>query len=416
MPYRNRSILTTIIGFLIGCVLYLSFDQSTVYLFLFGGIGYLIGLYLDGVDRKNQIDKYHFTSLNPTEMVFTVTTIPEALIIYSKHRNRTTVLLEYEIKTKPQNFRLSILKNFQEFDFEVTEDSSGTGFVLPIYYPNLNYPSLLLKNTQLNEFLFDIRERGLDFQSAIQKVVPGLLLTPLERSNPYTIMTEKQDYTFSKIFSPPYMKSIDQNSHQKENTPQSSTEKRQPLSESGDLNSSELTDYPNQSSMGQDIRTEDIILDEESSTEPVSVNEDKILNDLLSRENSMMNTSSLPAIPDLTSDEAVKLKGSNNKRFIEFLNNETESEVNEITSSSLKDPLFADKDDNEENYTIKDRDQENTSDNSIKIDYSSLESSDRMDGWQEFNQSILSKIEPRLKPHQPLSEKYNLSDISSQDE
>ncbi len=416
MLSMNRSYLTAIIGFLIGCLVYLSIDQSSIYLFLFGGIGYLVGLYLDALDQKNQIAKYHFTSPNPAEKVFTVSTIPEALIIYSKYKNLTTILLEYEIKTKPQNFRLSVLKNFQEFEFEITEDSSRTTLVLPLYYPNLDYPSLLLKDTQLNELLFDIRERGSDFKNAIQKVVPGLFLSPLDRSNFYSMLTDEPDYTFSNFFTSPNVKNTDINIKQEKDSNVSPLLRKPLISEREESSSSDLVKHPDEPGIEENLSSRAETSEDEEYSEHIFINEDQILNDLLSSEKMKKRTYSLPSTPDLTPDEAIQIKGSNNKRFIEFLNIEGETDIDENPPSSSDEPFSFNKENYKEKYSVDDANSESTGDDSIKIDYSNVESSQSLDGWHEFNQSILSRIESKLKTHHPLSGKYKLSEISTQDE
>ena len=172
----SRSFLTTIIGFLTGCILYLITEPYTTYIFLFGGLGYVIGLILDNSDRKKQIETFHFSSIPTTHEIFYSQEIPEAVVIYSAHENTTSVLLDYRIEAKPEDYRLSVLKNLQEFDFRIIEDSSQTIFSLCIEYPEFNYPSIKETDHKKVGFYYNIKERSNDFQSAIQKLIPGIVI------------------------------------------------------------------------------------------------------------------------------------------------------------------------------------------------------------------------------------------------
>ncbi|MHA2154433.1 MAG: DUF2273 domain-containing protein [Candidatus Hodarchaeales archaeon] len=177
----SKNILTTIIGFLFGYLLYSVIDSSTMFIFLFGGIGYFIGLILDNADRRLQIDKFHFSNIASSHEVFYSDILPEAVIIYSMFDNITTVLLDYKIDAKPEDYRLSVLKNLQEFDFRVIEDSSKTIFSLNIEFPEFNYSTITISETELDKFFYDIREQSIDFQRAVQKIIPGLVLSTIER-------------------------------------------------------------------------------------------------------------------------------------------------------------------------------------------------------------------------------------------
>ncbi len=177
----SKNILTTIIGFLFGYLLYSVIDISTILIFLFGGTGYFIGLILDNADRRLQIDKFHFSNIASSHEVFYSDILPEAVIIYSMFDNITTVLLDYKIDAKPEDYRLSVLKNLQEFDFRVIEDSSKTIFSLNIEFPEFNYSTITNSETELEKFLYDIREQSIDFQGAVQKIIPGLVLSTIER-------------------------------------------------------------------------------------------------------------------------------------------------------------------------------------------------------------------------------------------
>ncbi|MFX0170597.1 MAG: hypothetical protein ACFE9L_01625 [Candidatus Hodarchaeota archaeon] len=174
----KKSWLTTVIGFLIGCLIYLTIESSTLIVFITGGVGYFLGLILDGADIKNQMETFHFTSITPTLQYFHVDDIPEALIMYSLKENVTSVMIDFKVEIKPQNFRLSVLKNLHNFEFRVIEDANKTIFSLSLEYPECNYPDLLATN-QIDNIHFDIQEYSHDFQGALQKIVPGLVLSPL---------------------------------------------------------------------------------------------------------------------------------------------------------------------------------------------------------------------------------------------
>ena len=141
----TRSLLTTIIGFLIGCILYLIIEPYTTFIFLFGGLGYVIGLILDNSDRKREIETFHFSSIPSTHEIFHCSEVPEAVVIYSAYDNTTSVLLDYKIEAKPENYRLSVLKNLQEFDFRIIED-----YFLVMYRISRVSLSLPKKNTTPN--------------------------------------------------------------------------------------------------------------------------------------------------------------------------------------------------------------------------------------------------------------------------
>ncbi|UCE14349.1 MAG: hypothetical protein JSV04_04025, partial [Candidatus Heimdallarchaeota archaeon] len=114
----SRSLLTSIIGFLIGCVIYITIETaSIIMIIIIGGVGYFIGLILDNADIKNHHKSFHFSSIPDTQEIFQPTDIPEALIIYTPKENLTIVSIDFHIKTKPQEFRLSVLKNLQDYQF-----------------------------------------------------------------------------------------------------------------------------------------------------------------------------------------------------------------------------------------------------------------------------------------------------------
>ncbi len=179
----SKSILTTIIGFLFGNILFLVINSNSIIIFLFGGVGYFVGLMLDNADRKLQIDMFHFTNIKSSHEIFYSDLLPEAMIIFSAYDNITTVFLDYRIEAKPEDYRLSVLKNLQEFDFRVIEDSSKTIFSLSIEFPEFNYPLLLSSEKEMERFIHDIKERSVDFQVAIQKIIPGLVISIIKNPN-----------------------------------------------------------------------------------------------------------------------------------------------------------------------------------------------------------------------------------------
>ena len=189
----TRSFLTTIIGFLIGWILYLVIEPSTTFIFLFGGFGYIIGLFLDINDRKKQLEAFHPSSIPSTHEIFHSHELPEAVVIYSIQDNTTSALLDYRIEAKPENYRLSVLKNLQEFDFRIIEDTTQTFFSLCIEYPEFNYSSIREIHKQRTEFFYDIEERSNDFQGAIRKLIPGIVINTVQNPDIFGSETEKGD-------------------------------------------------------------------------------------------------------------------------------------------------------------------------------------------------------------------------------
>ncbi|NHJ01637.1 MAG: hypothetical protein EAX86_05810 [Candidatus Heimdallarchaeota archaeon] len=416
MTLGNRSFLTTIIGFLLGYLFYLSVDQSTIYLFLFGGMGYLVGLFLDGFDRKNQINQLHYASLNPSEEIFTTPNIPEAVIIYSKHENKTTVMLEYQVEAKPPNFRLSVLKNFQEFEFRIIEDSKNTLFNLTITFPNLNFPTL--KEMHLNDFFFDIHERGFDFKNAVQKVVPGLLLTPVVNPNAFSDITETSNYTYSNIFVPSQTEKLSLLSGRKiKPKTEPSSAKELTLNNLDAVVYDEISNYPIRSDIGENEVTKNYAYFPNSTafSTDSTVNETEIIRDLLAKPESNEEPLSSPAeeIPDISPEEALQLKGLNDRKFAEFLNseegeilslnkeqNKSEDEFNELPDDIMSNKILP----------------KDSVPESVKIDFSSLNIPQNAEGLHKFNETILSRINTQLETCKPLSEKYKLLKSNSSDD
>ena len=99
----NYSILLATIGFLTGSLFYLTIDPSLYFLFLFGGVGYFIGVIFDNHDYASNQKNFHLASIPPTHEIFHSVDSPESVIIYSSLDNVTTVFLDFQVKRKPEN-------------------------------------------------------------------------------------------------------------------------------------------------------------------------------------------------------------------------------------------------------------------------------------------------------------------------
>jgi hypothetical protein len=191
----------TIIGFLFGSLLYLTIEPSIYFIFLFGGVGYFIGVIFDSSDYRKQQENLHISSIRTTHEIFHPDELPEGVIIYSSLDNVTSVLLDFQVERKPENYRLSVLKNLQEYDFRVIEDSSKTLFSLCIEYPEFNYPAILNSDIRVKKFLFNIKERSGDFQGAIQKIIPGIILSKVTNpdifGNSCNLIFQNQNFQYS---------------------------------------------------------------------------------------------------------------------------------------------------------------------------------------------------------------------------
>ncbi|WP_455141192.1 hypothetical protein [Candidatus Hodarchaeum mangrovi] len=177
----SRSTLTTIIGFLFGVVIYLSSETGIIIVFLTGGVAYFIGLILEEIELKQQHQFFSFSNLEMSEKIFYPEEIPGAMIIYSFKENRTTVIIDFRVDAKPQNFRLSVVKNLTNFEFRVSEDAFKTIFNLTLDFPNLNYLQLIKNPRQLGEFHLSLKERLEDFKTTLLKVIPGLVISAVSK-------------------------------------------------------------------------------------------------------------------------------------------------------------------------------------------------------------------------------------------
>lgn len=414
----NRSLLTSIIGFLFGCLLYYIADANVVVVLIMGCVGYFLGLILDNADIKYQLETFHFSSIPATQEIFQSGDIPEAVIIYSAKENLTTVSIDFRVETKPQDFRLSVIKNLQEYQFSVLEDASKTIFSLTLHYPECNYPKLLSSVDQKKEFHFDIRERSLDFQNAVQKIVPGLVLSKVFYPDLYGEEKSHSPLGTSERFtrSPPSSSSFPINpfSQTSSFSEKNSNERISPLGSTRSENidrrlvSKELIDYPpspeletkDQSRMASPNHERSPLSEEDEEM----INESKIMKDLL------VSSPIEPKVPDLSPEDVQQLKDHNKQRLETFLNKES----SESSSSSLvsadklasidQEEFSSDQDDesreadNKELINEKTVERESEETNDIRIDYSNLsQSSVEEIGLEKFNQDIVNRINKKIK-------------------
>ncbi|MFX0181883.1 MAG: DUF2273 domain-containing protein [Candidatus Hodarchaeota archaeon] len=336
----KKSWLTTVIGFLIGCIIYLTIESSTLIVFITGGVGYFLGLILDNADIKNQIETFHFTSIPPTQQLFQVDDIPEALIIYSLKENLTSVMIDFRVETKPQNFRLSVLKNFQDYEFRVIEDADKTIFSLSLEYPEYNYPNLLSTN-QTDSLHFDIQERSHDFQKALQKIVPGLVLNPILYPD---LFGEELDEYLQPSSTPPTKPSSSGTDHKHtidDLRDDSSTTSSYSYGFNRKTISQELIDYPKP----EKEKTPQNGSESEKNTDKLqkknSIDESEIMNDLLRSSQTLNETITEPKTPNVHPEDVQELKNLNLKSFGVFLNED--SSLGSPSLSNRSGLLSADK-------------------------------------------------------------------------
>lgn len=416
----NRSILTSIIGFLLGCILYYTAEASTLMVLIIGGVGYFLGLILDNAEIRHQLETNNFSSNPTTQGIFPIDDIPGASTLYSQKENLTTVSIVFQIETKPQDFRLSVLKNLQDYQFRVFEDSSKTSFGLTLDYPECNYPKLLSSAVKNNEFNFDIRERSIDFQNALQKIVPGLVLCQVPYPDFFREETSiSYNGTSQKISrSPPPSSPLNHTSSQPSNFPTntpntSCNSSALPRPKNIDPRSvyRELIDYPpspeletrNQSKFHHKTSTHGLSKNEFSSEEEV-IDESEIMEDLLTSSTNELD------IPDLSPEEAKQLKNHNEKNFESFVNEES----SELLSSSL---VSADKlSDHDRKSSTSDESNENRKANNnesdniltvsgeseetdkVRIDFSTHDTlNDKKTKGDDFESSIVDRIEKKTQ-------------------
>ncbi|MFX0206348.1 MAG: hypothetical protein ACFFDT_10200 [Candidatus Hodarchaeota archaeon] len=282
----NRSILTAIIGFLVGCLFYYVADAGVVVVLIMGVSGYFFGFFLDNADVKHQLD--HFSPLSSSEEIFQSADLPEAHILFSKKENLTTVSIDFQVETKPQTFRLSVLKNLQDHQFRILEDSNKTIFSLTLDFPEINYPKIIDSPDLKKEFHFNIRERSLDFQNAVQKIVPGLVL--------------------SKFVSLDFLGDELLQGYSGQTFPRPS-QLPPPSSTSNSSNGRPEDDYESEFSRSSQATTFE---------ERQIMSESQIMEDLLP------GSSTEPKLPDLSPNEVQQLRDSNQRQLEIFLNDDGE--------------------------------------------------------------------------------------------
>ncbi len=313
----SRSLLTAIIGFLVGCLFYVAIDPNLVIVLILGGVGYLLGLILDNADVKHQLETFHFSSIPATQKILQPTDIPEASIIYSPKETQTSVLIDFFVQTKPQDIRLSVLKNLQENELRMFEDSKKTFLSLTLDYPDFNYPKISPK--QMKDFHFDIHERGLDFQNAAQKIVPGLVLSPLQSTEISAEEEQRLNLGLSSRTSP-QAPPPSPPSPPSDMLPADSTRERvRPPLEEIDRKRifKELITYPPNPELEESEQNE---IKRQYSSKDDEVDESDILEDLFESSDSSLE----PNVPDLSPEDVEQLQNLNQRQLEGFLDEESQ--------------------------------------------------------------------------------------------
>ena len=359
-------ILTTVIGFLVGYILYLVIEPSTTLIFLFGGFGYITGIFLETNDQKRQFEAFHPSSMLSTHEFFHFQELPEAVVIYSAHDNTTSVLLDYRIEAKPENYRLSVLKNLQEFDFRIIEDTSQTFFSLCIEYPEFNYSSIKENHKERTRFLYDIEERSNDFKGAIHKLIPGIVINSIQ--NPdifgYEVSKDNNVFEFSHYSFPP------------------SSPKTNPEEISNESETSQRTYEENEMEIEPE-QFETNSLDNQK-TEKSTITEENILQDLNKPAEGRFNEGMATFFPDQYSSEEIESdsESEGESKKPSFLTAKQIEESQDFIKTKKKDIDF------ETRSSDSRKDKESV--NGI-FDYSSLDSSSSMP-MDTVGQSIMDKL------------------------
>ncbi|MFW9779238.1 MAG: hypothetical protein ACFFE8_10325 [Candidatus Heimdallarchaeota archaeon] len=292
----SRSVLVAVIGFLLGWLLTLYLSLPSLITLILGGIGYVIGLFLDYADTQSQISTFHFTNLNGNIQAYP---LQDSRIHYSPIENVTKVLLFFEVKRKPENFRLGVLKNFADFEYSISEDDSRTLLTVFLEYPEYNY---LREQGSLHHerFLFDIEQKGTEFIAAVDKIIPGTILRRIYY--PSQQGAEEDWHTYGS-------------SHGDHPSSGSGTPAAKPGSSFPPTDTRPVTNPPTHlnnliSVMAQpEDRTE---MPPSNLSTPNSVNESTIMDDLLGE----------PSTPTLPPEEIANLQDSNIRALEAFLNEE----------------------------------------------------------------------------------------------
>ena len=285
-----------------------------------GCVGYFLGLILDNADIKRQLETFHFSNLPATQDVVQSDDIPEAKIVYSPKENLTTVVINFRVDTTPQDFLLSVIKNLQERQVRIAEDSGKTILSLTLDYPECNYPQLSFSASQTKEFHFDIREHSLDFQNAVQKIIPGLVFTSDLQQE------EEGTHDYHGIF-------LDRSSQSPPPSPSSSNTFPKPSNFTTKdvdvrINHADLLrPNPELEAINQDLILQNDITSPQRTSEENQdmIDESKIMRNLLP------SSSIEPEVPDLSPEDVQRLTNHNEGQLDVFLN----GKPLETSSSSL---------------------------------------------------------------------------------
>ncbi|MFX1283110.1 MAG: hypothetical protein ACFFB5_05610 [Promethearchaeota archaeon] len=371
----ERSVLTAIIGFLCGCLFYYVTDASVLMVLVLGSVGYFLGLILDNVDIKHQLETFHFTNLPTTQDRFQLDDIPEAIILYSQKENLTTVLINFQVDRKPQDFRLSVLKNLQGHQFRIIEDSGNTILNLTLDYPECNYTQLLSSLNQLKDFHFNIRERSLDFQNAIEKIIPGLVFTPLLSSDLQREENGTHDY---------HGAFLDRSSQSPPPSPSNNTFPQPPTYTSKKVENRDVIPHLkiNQNNNSQNTIPSSPRTETESKKRHNVMDESKIMEDLLP------DSSYDPQIPDLSPEEIHQLRKYNERQLEVFLGENPLETSNLVTADRLASV------DQERINEIKTAERGD----SVKGDFSNLNHSTKeKTRLNQFDLNIIKRIDEKTK-------------------
>lgn len=380
----SRSLLTSIIGFLIGFIIY----PDTIFLLLCGGVGYFVGLLLDNADVKNQLDSFYYNNVHATQDVFQPDDIPEAVIIYSRKEKKTIVQIDFRVDSKPRDFRLSVIKNFQEFDFRISEDANKTTFSLLLDYQDYNYPQIVLLDDQRTELHFDIRERSKDFQTALQKIVPGLRLTIVAYPD-----------LFREIGIDDSMRSLGSDFQLPPSSPSSIRpefdDRRSSSIVKDQTNENELQNDGHSEQMNETEASEVVVSELGEPSSSKEIDGSAIMDDLLGKQEqkqssiNVITPESSPDFPNVSPEDVKQLKDMNAKTLKSFLDEDsppspttTLKTANELKNDST---LIA----NESEVADQDEDS-----GKVKIDYSSmLNSSEENKILDNFTNHFVSSLD-----------------------
>ncbi|MFX0125729.1 MAG: hypothetical protein ACFFAE_19060 [Candidatus Hodarchaeota archaeon] len=363
----ERSVLTSIIGFLCGCLFYYIADANVFLVLIMGCVGYFFGLILDNADIKHQLETFHFTNLPTTQDYFQPEDIPDTNILYSSKENLTTVVINFQVDTKPQDFRLSVLKNLQGHQFRIVEDSGKTILNLTLDYPECNYPQLSSSANQTKDFHFDIRERSLDFQNAVQKIIPGLVFAPLLYSDLQQEESTKGHGTF-----------LDRSSQSPPLSPSNNSFPQPPTYTSKEVPRLNI----NQKNSLQNTTPSSPRTETESEEIYNVIDESKIMEDLLP------SSPSEPQIPDLSPENIQQLRKHNERQFEVFLSENPLETSSLVTADRL---AGVDQEPTKEVIETENRD-------SSKIDFTNLNHSTKeKTKLNQFDLNIINRIDQRTK-------------------